>query len=95
LHIPHDQLPGLFWYHTHPHGESMRQDLDGMSGAIVVEGIDQYVPEVRGLREQILVLRAQAVNEHNNPEIASLERLLNIRRTGCGSQAGELQGVFT
>jgi FtsP/CotA-like multicopper oxidase with cupredoxin domain len=95
LHIPHDQLPGLFWYHTHPHGESMRQDLDGMSGAIVVEGMDQYVPEVRGLREQILVLRAQAVNEHNNREITSLERMLNIRPTGCGSQAGELERVFT
>ena len=25
LDIPKDQVPGLFWYHTHPHGESMRQ----------------------------------------------------------------------
>jgi FtsP/CotA-like multicopper oxidase with cupredoxin domain len=41
LRIPPEQPPGLFWYHTHPHGESMRQDLDGMSGAIVVEGIDR------------------------------------------------------
>jgi len=30
-----------------PHGESARQDLDGMSGAIVVEGIDRYYPELR------------------------------------------------
>ena len=36
--IPADHPPGLFWYHTHPHGESHRQALDGMSGAIVIEG---------------------------------------------------------
>jgi FtsP/CotA-like multicopper oxidase with cupredoxin domain len=45
--IPKDQPPGLYWYHTHPHGESYQQDLDGMSGAIVIDGIDRYVPEVR------------------------------------------------
>ena len=45
--IPLDQPPGLYWYHTHPHGESYRQALDGMSGAMVIDGIDRYVPEVR------------------------------------------------
>ncbi|PYX87897.1 MAG: hypothetical protein DMG68_10240 [Acidobacteria bacterium] len=39
VEIPRDHSPGLFWYHTHPHGESHRQVLDGMSGAIVVEGM--------------------------------------------------------
>ena len=34
VNIPLDQAPGLYWYHTHPHGESYQQDLDGMSGAI-------------------------------------------------------------
>src|SRR5712692_8485438 len=48
--IPLEQPPGLYWYHTHPHGESHRQALDGMSGAIVVERIDRYVPKVRKLR---------------------------------------------
>ena len=38
VQIPRDHPPGLFWYHTHPHGESHRQVLDGMSGAIVIEG---------------------------------------------------------
>src|SRR5439155_24402426 len=49
--------PGLYWYHPHPHGESYVQDLDGMSGAIVVEGIERYVPKVLDMRERILVLR--------------------------------------
>src|ERR1700722_10832144 len=34
VEIPRDPPPGLFRYHTHPHGESHRQVLDGMSGAI-------------------------------------------------------------
>ena len=49
--------PGLYWYHAHPHGESSRQDLDGMSGAIVVDGIDPYYPQLRGVRERVLILR--------------------------------------
>src|SRR5919197_5123545 len=57
VYIPHNQPPGLYWYHTHPHGESYRQVLDGMSGAIVIEGIERYVPEIRNMRERILVLR--------------------------------------
>src|SRR6266550_8384216 len=57
VQVPPQQPPGLYWYHTHPHGESYVQYLDGMSGAIVVEGIDRYVPEVRHMRERILVLR--------------------------------------
>src|SRR5690348_16163073 len=42
IDVPADAPPGLYWYHTHPHGESARQALDGMSGAIVIEGIDRY-----------------------------------------------------
>src|SRR5579862_1557494 len=55
--VPAYAPPGLYWYHTHPHGESARQDLDGMSGAIVVDGIDRYYPELRKMRERVLVLR--------------------------------------
>ena len=51
VNIPLDEAPGLYWYHTHPHGESYQQDLDGMSGAIVIDGMERYVPEVQHLRE--------------------------------------------
>jgi suppressor of ftsI len=95
LDIPRDQVPGLFWYHTHPHGESLRQDLDGMSGGIVVEGIDRYIPQVRGLRERVLVLRERPVNPRDKPEIALLEHLLGIASASCGPQAGDLERVFT
>ena len=49
VQVPKDHAPGLYWYHTHPHGESYRQVLDGMSGALVIEGIQAHVPALAGL----------------------------------------------
>lgn len=83
--LPSYSPPGLYWYHTHPHGESARQDLDGMSGAIVVEGIDRYYPELRHMRERVLILR-----DHNMEasDAASRERILRqveIPASHCGT----------
>ena len=76
VEIPRDHPPGLFWYHTHPHGESHRQVLDGMSGAIVIEGMERYVPEVRRLRERVLVVRGRSI-EHD-PNAAALKHEVEI-----------------
>jgi FtsP/CotA-like multicopper oxidase with cupredoxin domain len=94
LRIPLRQAPGLFWYHTHPHGESMRQDLDGMSGAIVVEGIDRYVPEVRSLPERIFVLRERSVDPHGDA-VVTLKKMLDIPKPACGQSEQKLERVFT
>jgi FtsP/CotA-like multicopper oxidase with cupredoxin domain len=90
--IPLEQPPGLYWYHTHPHGESHRQVLDGMSGAIVVEGIDRYVPKVRKLRERVLVLRGRAI-EHD-PDAGALKRRVEIPEATCGATT-EQPEIFT
>ncbi len=55
--IPADHEPGLYWYHPHAHGTTYAQVTNGMSGAIVVEGLQQHLPALRGMRERILVLR--------------------------------------
>jgi suppressor of ftsI len=83
--IPPEQPPGLYWYHTHPHGESQRQALDGMSGAIVVEGIDRYVPTVRTMSERVLVIRGRDI-EHAD-DAASLRGQVGIPATRCRSAA--------
>jgi FtsP/CotA-like multicopper oxidase with cupredoxin domain len=93
VQIPPDHPPGLYWYHTHPHGESHRQALDGMSGAIVIEGIDRYVPEVRGLRERVLVLRARSIE--GDPEAAVMIRRVDVSQAGCGSETEKSERVFT
>lgn len=55
--IPANEPPGLYWYHPHPHGLSEKQVLGGATGALVVRGIEKVNPAVRGLPEQLLVLR--------------------------------------
>jgi suppressor of ftsI len=91
--IPADHPPGLYWYHTHPHGESHRQALDGMSGAIVIEGMERYVPEVRNLREQVLVVRGTSI-EHASDAAAQLRRV-NAEPPSCGSGSEKTERVFT
>jgi FtsP/CotA-like multicopper oxidase with cupredoxin domain len=77
--IPRTHMPGLFWYHPHPHGESDRQINDGMSGAIIVEGIERFAPAVRGLRERVLVFRSVR-------DTAAARAALDSSVPTCGSE---------
>jgi FtsP/CotA-like multicopper oxidase with cupredoxin domain len=70
IKIDRDQPPGLYWYHPHPHGLSNWEIGNGMSGAIVVEGIADEVPALAHLREQVIVLRDIPVD----PSVAAAER---------------------
>jgi FtsP/CotA-like multicopper oxidase with cupredoxin domain len=93
VEIPRDHPPGLFWYHTHPHGESHRQVLDGMSGAIVIEGMERYAPQVGRLRERVIVLRGLSI-EHD-PKAAELRHRVEISSKGCGGEAEAVEEIFT
>jgi FtsP/CotA-like multicopper oxidase with cupredoxin domain len=55
--IPKSQSPGLYWYHSHAHYESAYQVMSGMSGAIIVEGLLDPLPELRGIRERVMLLK--------------------------------------
>jgi suppressor of ftsI len=94
VQIPLDQPPGLYWYHTHPHGESYQQSLDGMSGAIVIDGMERYVPEVRKLRERILILRDKVV-EKDDPAGSDLRRSVGVSERGCSTSAAVPERIFT
>jgi FtsP/CotA-like multicopper oxidase with cupredoxin domain len=94
VNIPMDQPPGLYWYHTHPHGESYQQSLDGMSGAIVIDGIERYVPEVRQMRERILILRDMVV-EGKDSAATEVRHIVQIPATACGSENEVPERVFT
>ena len=67
--------------------------LDGMSGAIVVEGMGRYVPEVEQLRERVIVVRGRSI-EHD-PNAAALMRDVEIPANGCGREAEAVEEVFT
>jgi len=55
--IPRDHEPGLYWYHPHAHGETYYDVTNGMSGAIVIEGLQRHLPALAAMRERVIVLR--------------------------------------
>lgn len=59
MQIPKDEPPGLYWYHPHIHGFTEFQVNGGAAGALIVEGMEKYRPEVAGLTERVFVIRQQ------------------------------------
>lgn len=57
IEFPPDHQPGLLWYHPHMHGLVEAQVFGGMSGALIVEGILDPFPQLRGVRERVLLLK--------------------------------------
>jgi suppressor of ftsI len=92
VHIPAHQEPGLYWYHTHPHAESEQQVVDGMSGAIIIEGIEGYVPMIRSLTEKLLILRGPAIKKDAAGQ-AALKKV-DAAVSGCGNSETP-ERVFT
>ena len=57
--IPLNEPPGLYWYHPHVHGFTEFQVNGGAAGAIVIEGMDKFRPEIAGLTERVFTIRQQ------------------------------------
>jgi len=66
--IPAEEEPGIYWYHTHPHGQSNWQVTSGMAGAIIVDGIEMHFPFLASLRQQVILLR----NPQDKPDYSTL-----------------------
>jgi suppressor of ftsI len=88
LQIPPEQPPGIYWYHPHMHGETNWQVSNGMAGAIIVEGVSAYAPQLVGMRERVLIVRDNLVHP-NFSTLAKMKRTLSSERarldTGPGS----------
>ena len=39
--LPEDHAPGTYWYHVHLHGSTEEQVMGGMSGLLIVEGLEE------------------------------------------------------
>src|SRR5258708_992957 len=57
IRLPTNHPSGLFWYHPHPHGFSDEQTRNGMSGALIVNGLLDSFPTLRHLPERLLLLK--------------------------------------
>jgi len=55
LEIPHDEPPGTYWYHPHAHGESERQVLSQLTGAIIVDPLVPGMPQK--LTNRVIIVR--------------------------------------
>lgn len=96
VEVPPYAAPGLYWYHTHPHGESARQDLDGMSGAIIVEGIDRYYPQVRDMRERVLILRDEDLEHSAGALREQMLSRVEVSSSACGTATDQRpERIFT
>jgi FtsP/CotA-like multicopper oxidase with cupredoxin domain len=80
------QGPGLFWYHPHAHGFVNGQILAGLSGALVVDGIDQLFPLLHGLPERFFLIKHVKLDDES--ELVSINGQIN---PVVALRAGELQ----
>lgn len=80
------QGPGLFWYHPHAHGFVNDQILAGMSGALIVDGIDELFPLLHGLPERFFLIKHVKLDDES--EIVSINGQIN---PVVAMRAGEMQ----
>ncbi|MGD1835149.1 MAG: multicopper oxidase family protein [Nitrososphaeraceae archaeon] len=56
--IPIDHARGTFWYHSHLHGLSTVQVGGGLSGVIVIEGLEELLPdELQDIAQKTFIMR--------------------------------------
>ena len=64
LQIPADHDPGTFWYHSHMHMDSESQVFGGLSGVLIVEGLEQRLPEAyRSITQHVFALKDLQVKD--------------------------------
>ncbi len=68
------QGPGLFWYHPHAHGFVAKQILGGMSGGLVIDGLERLFPVLQGIPERFLFIKHVELAER---EVISINGQIN------------------
>jgi FtsP/CotA-like multicopper oxidase with cupredoxin domain/peroxiredoxin len=56
VHIPKDHTPGTYWYHPHRHGSTAGDVASGMSGALIIEGGLDDIPQIKKAKDRVMVL---------------------------------------
>ncbi|MGB6715066.1 MAG: multicopper oxidase domain-containing protein [Candidatus Cybelea sp.] len=68
VHVPKNQEPGLYWYHPHIHGQtSFQVGEGGMSGAIVIDGLEKHIPGLAKMKQRIILVRATGIGVNAPP----------------------------
>ena len=76
VHIPRDEAPGSYWYHSHMHGLVETQIFGGMSGFIQVEGLGKRLPSgLKGIKKRQLLLKDVQLQKGHPDHIATNENI--------------------
>ncbi len=75
--IPEGQPPGLYWYHDHIHTVSEKNVMQGLSGALIVEGISKEVPALKNVKEHLFVLKDYELDDRPDPYFHKLAQSIN------------------
>jgi FtsP/CotA-like multicopper oxidase with cupredoxin domain/peroxiredoxin len=54
--LPADHPPGTYWYHPHRHGSTAGTVASSMSGALIIEGGLDDIPEIKAAKDRVMVL---------------------------------------
>jgi suppressor of ftsI len=69
VHVPKNQEPGLYWYHPHVHGQTSYQVGEGgMSGAIVIDGLEKHIPGLAKMKQRLIIVRDTGIGANAPPE---------------------------
>lgn len=66
--IPADHPPGTYFYHPHYHGAVAAQVASGMSGALIIEGDIDRIPEIAQAEEKVMVLQTPVFDSNGELE---------------------------
>jgi suppressor of ftsI len=56
--LPSDIEPGTYWYHSHLHGLVEPQIFAGLSGVLIVDGLEQLLPpELQSIQQHVVALK--------------------------------------
>ena len=56
--IPEDHATGTFWYHVHYHGNTEVQVEGGLTGMLIIEGLEEQLPpELQDVTQRQLILK--------------------------------------
>jgi FtsP/CotA-like multicopper oxidase with cupredoxin domain len=100
IEIPLDHEPGTYWYHVHMHGTTEEQVMGGLSGLLIVDGLEDRLPAaLQDVTQQQVVIRdlqhkdgSTILNAANIDPSKATTRLVNAQlRPTMSIESGETQ----
>ena len=96
IQIPENERGGMMWYHSHMMGLSETQVFNGLSGGLIIDGLYDNLPFLKGVKERVMILKdiqAEAdgtvtVPDYSKPTLRSIN---GIVRPSISIRPGETQ----